>query len=286
MNDKNSSFEMHRFNLSLVHPFPKELWSGAVPRSREISCLYVDSYEGPRIHEGTESHAYWEMVGIVRGTGRSVGEREIDLKPGMVLLIPPGVVHGEVSQCADFGTIWAGFDWVQPSPDQKNVLWLEDRDLLTRIEELWIFSREQGKRIGPELDAIMASLAHRFLRVREESESSGGGDFDVRAIRFIESHYREPVPIPKLARFLGCSEGYLHRCFRKQTGLAPNDYIKKLRIRQAAFLLKNTDLPIAAVAEKVGYPNAYYFSRVFSQITGHSPREHRRTGFPHSRDGL
>ena len=50
-----------------------------------------------------------------------------------------------------------------------------------------------------------------------------------------------------------------------------NGYLTEYRVKKAAELLRRTDLKVYEVAEKVGYPNLSYFSRVFKKITGENP---------------
>lgn len=68
---------------------------------------------------------------------------------------------------------------------------------------------------------------------------------------------------------------YLGRQFKIETGSYFNDYLARLRIRQAEMLLMNTDLPIAKVAMSVGFSSVNYFCQVFKKITSVTPSEIR-----------
>ena len=48
-----------------------------------------------------------------------------------------------------------------------------------------------------------------------------------------------------------------------------------LRVKQACELLKNSDLPIHDISEKVGYNDYFYFSRIFKRLTGVTPSAFR-----------
>jgi AraC-like DNA-binding protein len=80
----------------------------------------------------------------------------------------------------------------------------------------------------------------------------------------------QPWPLPALARRLGVSAPSLRRHFVRATGLPPRAWIERQRMAQAERLLL-AGRPVAAVAEAVGYADAFHFSRVFRRVTGTAP---------------
>ncbi|WP_208403612.1 AraC family transcriptional regulator [Paenibacillus sp. BK720] len=64
--------------------------------------------------------------------------------------------------------------------------------------------------------------------------------------------------------------------FTKQFGKNPMDYVTELRLQQAQKLLKETSLPMSAIASRCGYENEYYFSRIFKQKMAVSPSNYRK----------
>lgn len=64
--------------------------------------------------------------------------------------------------------------------------------------------------------------------------------------------------------------------FKDCFGMAPMTYKKKIRIEQAKRFLKNTSLSVKEISEKVGFCDSLYFSRVFKQMTGCSPKEYKK----------
>ncbi|MNR59015.1 Arabinose operon regulatory protein [compost metagenome] len=63
---------------------------------------------------------------------------------------------------------------------------------------------------------------------------------------------------------------------QKEFGCAPFDYLMRFRIEQAKLQLLQTDLPIARIAEEVGFNQAAYFASCFSRYEGLSPRRYRQ----------
>ncbi|MEC0227697.1 response regulator [Paenibacillus alba] len=93
--------------------------------------------------------------------------------------------------------------------------------------------------------------------------------------QFINKHYKEDLSLDKVAEYLQLSTAYLSNLYKKETGQNLIEYITEVRISQAKFLLKTTDLKIAEIAREVGYSDEYYFSKVFKKNVGESPIKYR-----------
>lgn len=69
---------------------------------------------------------------------------------------------------------------------------------------------------------------------------------------------------------------YISRQFTRKMGCSFTEYLKNCRLKHAARLLTQTDLPIQEIACGVGYPNALYFSKIFRTAMGLSPSAYRK----------
>lgn len=92
-----------------------------------------------------------------------------------------------------------------------------------------------------------------------------------KAIDYINVHYMEDIKLPDLAKYVGMDSAYFSFLFKKETGNNLTDYINRVRIEKAKEYLSFSDINIYEVAEKVGYANVSYFSKVFKQLVGMSP---------------
>lgn len=97
-----------------------------------------------------------------------------------------------------------------------------------------------------------------------------------RARLQIEQHFATAPSNPELAAAAGMSLTGFTRAFRCEFGTTPVRYMTGVRVREAAHLLLQTDATIEAIAERTGFPNRAYFSRVFQKVTGESPAGFRR----------
>ena len=81
--------------------------------------------------------------------------------------------------------------------------------------------------------------------------------------------------VESLARIAGMSRSAFARHFVAAFGRGPMDFLRELRLRRAARLLKTTERPVKTLAREVGYTSRSYFSRAFKDFYGVSPAEFR-----------
>ena len=84
-----------------------------------------------------------------------------------------------------------------------------------------------------------------------------------------------------IADEVGISRVHLHRKMKELTGQTPHDFIRNIRLKQAANLLTNQNVNITEVMYACGFNNAAFFSTIFKKFYGMSPREYmneRREG--------
>lgn len=97
-----------------------------------------------------------------------------------------------------------------------------------------------------------------------------------RAEEWIRQHCREEIRFETLAGQLGMSPRNFIRRFKKATGVAPMDYVQRLRVRAARRLLEDGQTSVQEVSEQVGYGDAAFFRAVFKRHTGLAPAVYKR----------
>ena len=97
------------------------------------------------------------------------------------------------------------------------------------------------------------------------------------AISFIKENYmNEDISVDVLCSKLHVSSAYFSTIFKKQVGVTFVNYLTDTRLEEAIKLLNTTDYKTHYIAEKVGYPEANYFSYVFKKKFGISPMRYRK----------
>jgi two-component system, response regulator YesN len=93
--------------------------------------------------------------------------------------------------------------------------------------------------------------------------------------QWILDNLGENITIEKIAREIPMNPTYFCEFFKSQTGETVLDFVTKTRIDQAKELLLTTDLKIYDIAEKVGYTDTKYFSKLFKKYFGEVPSKYK-----------
>lgn len=174
--------------------------------------------------------------------------------------------------------------------------------LFSAIQDILIWLKNDIVRIHPDTELAAGALRHvdrlrlrscltpqhliRFLTrlLTELSEQictqmdSGSSSAVIRRARYYAAqHASEPdFSLQAAADYAGLSRNHFSKVFHEGTGIKFWDYVTELRIRNARKLLAETDLPIAAVAQQVGYETEAHLNRRFKQAEGITPGQYRR----------
>jgi AraC-like DNA-binding protein len=97
------------------------------------------------------------------------------------------------------------------------------------------------------------------------------------SITYMKANIDKIMSVKELADQLEFSSSYYAALFKNKTGESPIEYFIKLKIQYARQLLSQSNLRISDVADKIGYEDTFYFSRLFKKITGKSPRDYRNS---------
>lgn len=150
-------------------------------------------------------------------------------------------------------------------PAEPAILYGVLQRLIERIQEEEQ-TRIRHEQLERKLAEVMPTLP--ILDVKQD-------DFVTKAIAHIRAEYHEPLRLVDVAQNMYISPSYLSRRFREYTGVSFKKYLTWVRMEAAKMLLKETQLSIVEIAERVGYTDSNYFSVCFKRLTGLSPSLYR-----------
>lgn len=148
--------------------------------------------------------------------------------------------------------------------------------LFLQMEEM----HQQWTQLGALEKFHVKALFHQFVyemlhQLQEQGSEMTGPEPVGQAIRYMQERYAEQMTLQGLAELLDCNGRQLQRLFKAKVSMGPMEYLMQVRLGKAKSLLQHTDVPIAEIAEDVGYTDSYYFSRIFKKHVGVSPGRFR-----------
>jgi AraC-like DNA-binding protein len=146
--------------------------------------------------------------------------------------------------------------------------------LARRCDMDWREGNEDGERRAKlSLAQMLLHLAAPPAPTRGRSVASD--EAVAMLVRRVREDPGQRRSVQEMADEAGISRSQLARRFIRATGLSPEAFLIQARVERARHLLSETQLPLAAIAQSLGYCDAYYFCRQFKSVTGQTPGRYR-----------
>jgi AraC-like DNA-binding protein len=213
-----------------------------------------------------------------------LGGAEVELQPGDLTLSPAG--KPSAYDLAEPGRHWCvHFHPVEAGAEPM------DLPLHLRLgpaapyaaEKLSAISRLQSRGAADPLARAAAAVAFQDLLIWCARRGRGDPDAVAEMARLadqvaaiIEVRFAQPLNADRIAREVGAPQHAVARAFRQRFGMTVPRYALQRRMAHARYLLESTDLPIAAVGERVGVPDPHYFNKLVRRFMGANPSAVRK----------
>jgi AraC family transcriptional activator of pobA len=238
------------------------------------------------VHRHARLH---QVLLIERGGGEATLDgRAVALKPGQIVNVPVGHVHGFgfephtqgwvltiAAEILDEALLAA--EGLRGALSQSAVV-RGTPQIRTMMKQIFAehAAREFGRaHVLRALSSAMMGLVARALA----SESGGGGPAQTGLFRrfeaLLEQHHLERWSVADYAKALSITPTHLNRVTRAATGDTASHLILNRLIREARRNLVYTNLPVSTIAYTLGFEDPAYFSRIYAAATGLSPRAFR-----------
>ena len=265
-------------------------------------CMLKNYSKGMHIHDFYEGNIVTSGSGI-----HYIGNSAVRAECGDVFIVPPGVRHGygggegfdvyhfhlswafmgkhsaELSLIPGFRMLFGVEPLVREYGNAGYYLKL-DRDTLVEIAPLLDGLRAHS-RSSDAASAIMASsfavlLIANLCRAYSRTEDCPTADSDTAflgSIAYVYENYGKKITVDDLSRMAAMSRNSYIAKFKRATGTTPAELITDRRISAARLLLSDSAMPLAEIADEVGFFDASHLVREFRKRVGVTPAEYRRT---------
>jgi len=140
-------------------------------------------------------------------------------------------------------------------------------DLMRRLNKITV-----ADAIPREVERFVLTRLDAFLEAKRFQDSR-----PIRlAKQYINDHFHESITLEDIAGVVHLNAVYFSVIFKREVGINFSDYLIQMRIEAAKALLKESHMTINEIAERVGYRDSRYFSKLFRKIVGVYPNEYRK----------
>ncbi|MER6947793.1 AraC family transcriptional regulator [Nonomuraea sp. NPDC000554] len=265
------------------------LTPGPVHHRLGLACLGVGHQEGRLPAVGPRTLNHHVAIVVTEGSGwfSHAGGPPVEVAAPAAIWLLPGLQHHYAPHAPGWSEWFV--DFTGPAATAYQDLGFVAADtpvtpLTTAEPAVRAIGRiaRACRRGSPYLEVETSAIVHEVLVALRNSRA----DEDPHGDPVLAGLARDaclPDSVAEHASRLGMPLAELRRAVRRLAGCSPKDYLLSIRLTHAKDLLATTDLPVAAVARRVGYADPAYFTRLFTRRAGIPPSEFRAQqyrGFP------
>ncbi|MBR4726187.1 MAG: helix-turn-helix transcriptional regulator [Lachnospiraceae bacterium] len=156
-----------------------------------------------------------------------------------------------------------------------------EAEIISLLSQAWETAAQDKEGYEIEVRYIMTKLLCRIALFSPgvPQRLSGKEYRDMERIKqmlsWLEEHFSENVTVKQIAQSGNISESECLRCFKRNIGCSPIQYLVRYRLRQAAAMIAATDQNISDIAVACGFLDMSYFSRSFKILYSMTPTEYK-----------
>lgn len=266
-----------------------------------IDIIEIDFTDtGEAVYCPPHTHTWFEFNYVTYGSFfTSFGSEIQEIKEGMFFIIPPGAEHSHQynnkNPHKDILLRWQLKKADEAVLDGKNSLYNELEPLYfwdsgcfqdtgtirSSLEHLLKNTKNNVHPVSLQMDFI--NILFALVDINSHNLETQKYDKDIvgkTIIKKVEVYLNDlqdaDFDVQKLAASLHMSYGHLARLYKKYSGQTILDRLGSIRLEKSFMLLAQTDYSMKEIAEKLGFSNQYYFSKVFKEKNGISPSQYRK----------
>lgn len=252
-----------------------------VARRSEIKKFFAN------IHHETEIIYCYKGRAVIRA-----GEKEYVLRDGTALFIGSLVPHEGIESCKyneglviEVGPMFLGdrFKSFQTTEAESKLYTRENaKELCDILDEVYFLCT---KKTGASELMTVGNVYRICGHILGDIENRCGSDKEVqsprgseieKALELVYHYYSEPITVQQAAELCGYGKSNFCKVFKGITGIGFHSFLNSYRVKNAGYLISNSDKTLDEIALMVGLREAKTLCRVFKEFTGITPGEYRK----------
>lgn len=292
---------------SSLKKLQNSLYSEVLLNDTLIDIIEIEiSDTGDAVYCPPHTHTWFEFNYVTDGSFlTSFGQEMQEIKEGMFFLIPPGMEHSHrynnKSPHTDITLRWrmhqvdseigntenSTFGELQPLYSLPGCGCVDDGAVGKQLEQLLVNAQIASIAVSHQTDFIkllfilldyyQKNICPQKVNIAGRYDRDVAGRTLIKKVEvYLNDNKLEGFDVHALAASLHMSYGHLARLYKKYSGQTIVDRLCSIRLEKSCMLLGQTDYTMKEIAEKLGFSNQYYFSKVFKEKNGMSPSQYRK----------
>jgi AraC family transcriptional regulator of arabinose operon len=241
------------------------------------TCLYSELYTSDNAYPiAPHRHEFWQFdIFFKGGCLLKLADRSVRIRGGQAILIPPGVDHA-FDYPVGTRVVFLRFAAQGSGSTVQVIDWSRVPSARALVRALLaLFSGGQyipQESMGTASCLILALIGELQATGRRPGQSS---PLVSETKKLIHAQGAARVAVSRIAAQAGYSAGHLSAAFRKAEGISLRQYMARERAQAAARMVLYSGQPLKQIAGRMGFSDAFAFSKFFKRMLGRAPSTFR-----------
>lgn len=238
--------------------------------------VFAGGFEGEGDYPDHRHEHAWELLYLREGTvSERSGKDSIEMSPGMFIVQPPGTLHGDSAGARYFlyhvlVTSDQPLGWPRFGRDLEGGPILSLLDMIVRE---WYSNGVHREAFLRHCASLLDILMRRCAVQTEEIQVAR--NVVTAVCGFFRREFSHPIEINDIARDNGVSRSTLYAYFHRVLGRTPLEVLDVIRLKNAVYLLKHSQISVEQIAKGSGYYSSSHLARKLRSAYGMTARQIR-----------
>ncbi|MCA1615370.1 MAG: AraC family transcriptional regulator [Acidobacteria bacterium] len=253
------------------------------PARREVAgAVFSDTCYPPRLHMPRHAHEPASFSLVLEGRyAETTARKKFDCRPATLVFRPPAEPHAVAfdNSPVRIFRIDVGAQWLESAGERPPGLRAAAEFAGGR--PVWIAHRLYREfclsdQFSPlAIEGLSLELLAESARATLRTGAGQPPRWLERAREMLRERPTEAPALSEIAAQVGVHRAHLAHEFRRFYGTTAGEYLRRIRIEQAARVVAETELPLSEVAAATGFYDQSHFSNAFKRATGSTPAQYR-----------